>query len=204
MRHAKGLSGYGFWITVSPLSVRSWYGDRFFVAGGARAGADVVLRNPQEGLQRLLIISGACASALLPRLAAALSSVAASLVVAKRLERWRRRCCRLACISSAFLAFLCWRWISPVFAHTALPVTLVLIAGLRINPLRKFSLAPQCARGHPHITGWFHVAELIAYIAAVHLLTRSFGLIGAGIAGRAADTSIFCCCGSGAHSDSRS
>jgi O-antigen/teichoic acid export membrane protein len=183
VRHAKGLSGYGFWITVSavvsPLMV---YGDRFFIAAVLGPAQMLYYAIPQEGLQRLLIIPGACASALLPRLAAAPSSVTAYRLYRSGIGTVAKAML-LACISSAFLAYpLLAIWISPVFAHTALPVTLVLIAGLWINSIAQVPLALLHARGHPHITGWFHVAELIVYILAVYLLTRSFGLIGAGIA----------------------
>src|SRR5262249_17199079 len=73
-------------------------------------------------------------------------------------------------------------WISPGFALTALPATLVLIAGLWINSIAQIPLALLHARGHPRITGWLHVVELIVYIAAVYVLTKSLWLIGAAIA----------------------
>ena len=110
VRHAKGLSGYGFWITVSavvsPLMV---YGDRFFVAAVLGPAQMLYYAIPQEGLQRLLIIPGACASALLPRLAAAPSSVAAYRLCESGIERWRRRCCSRASRPRSS-RFLCWRY----------------------------------------------------------------------------------------------
>jgi O-antigen/teichoic acid export membrane protein len=181
--HVRGLAGYGFWITVSavvsPLMV---YGDRFLIAALLGPGQMLYYAIPQEGLQRLLVIPGASATALLPRLAAAQSSTAA-YQLCRRSIRTVARAMMLACVSAAFLAFpLLAIWISPGFAHTALPVTLVLIVGLWINSVAQVPLALLHARGHPHLTGWFHVAELFVYIAAVYVLTRSFGLIGAGIA----------------------
>jgi O-antigen/teichoic acid export membrane protein len=181
--YMQGLAGYGFWITVSavvsPLMV---YGDRFFIAALLGPAQMLYYAIPQEGLQRLLIIPGASATALLPRLAAAPSSSAA-YQLSRRGTGTVARVMLLACVSVACLAFpLLAIWISPAFARTALPVTLVLIAGLWVNSIAQVPLALLHARGHPNITGWFHVVELFVYIVAVYVLTRSFGLMGAGIA----------------------
>ena len=158
------------------------YGDRFFVAAALGTAEMLYYAIPQEGLQRLLLIPGAFATALLPRLTAAPTSTAAYLLSQRGLGQVAR-VMSFACISSALLAFpLLTIWIGPGFAHTALPVTLVLIAGLWINSVAQVPFALLHARGHPYATGLFHIVELIVYLALVNLLTRSFGLIGAGIA----------------------
>lgn len=175
----RGLVSYGVWLTVSgivsPLMV---FGDRFLIS--ALLGADQlsVYTIPQEGLMRMLIVPAAISGALMPMLSGMHPTHLAS--------DYRRHYRRLTgimlaiCTATALLAYpgFCW-WISAEFAHDALPLTLILIAGSFINGVAQLPYTVLQARGKPKLTAQFHLIELLLYIAAVYLLVKEFGLTGA-------------------------
>jgi O-antigen/teichoic acid export membrane protein len=180
--HMKSLLSYGVWITVTgivgPLMV---YGDRFFVSAAVGAAELPAYAISQEGLQRLLIIPAALCGALLPRLAA-LTPIEAEKI-------YRRSYKQVAIVMFTVCAFtaavaypaLAW-WLSPEFAQKALPIVLILSAGIWINSMALVPFTLIQANGNPRLTALFHLAELGLYIAALWWLTMHFGLTGAAIA----------------------
>jgi O-antigen/teichoic acid export membrane protein len=73
-------------------------------------------------------------------------------------------------------------WISAEFAHSALPVALILCVGVWMNSLAAVPYTLLHAKGNPRLTAIFHVAELLLYLLALWMLTAQFGLVGAALA----------------------
>lgn len=176
------LGGYGAWVTVTgivgPLMV---YGDRFFVSAAVGAEQLPLYAIPQEGLLRLLLISGALTAALLPRLAALDEQEAA--------RQYRRLLGRVAavmglvCGAAGVLAFpVLHVWISPTFATQALPIVAILCVGVWVNSMASLPFTLLQARGNPRLTALFHLAELGVYLVVLWWATGQWGLIGAALA----------------------
>jgi O-antigen/teichoic acid export membrane protein len=181
-RHFQALWNYGFWVTVTgivgPLMV---YGDRFFVS--AAVGADQLPQYaiPQDVLLRLLLIPMALTGALLPKLAA----MGATEVAAAYRQTYRRVALAMLaiCVLAAALAYpALLLWISAEFARSALPVVLVLCAGVWVNSLASVPYTLLHARGNPRLTALFHLAELLVYLLALWQLSSHYGLLGAALA----------------------
>ncbi len=176
------LGGYGAWVTVTgivgPLMV---YGDRFFVSAAVGAEQLPLYAIPQEGLLRLLLISGALTAALLPRLAAVDEQEAA--------RQYRRMLGRMAsvmgvvCLGAGIVAFPVLQvWISPAFATQALPIVAILCVGVWINSIASLPFTLLQARGNPRLTALFHLAELGVYLVVLWWATGQWGLMGAALA----------------------
>lgn len=181
-RHLGGLWNYGFWITVTgvvgPLMV---YGDRFFVSAAVGAEQLPLYAIPQEGLLRLLLIPMALTGALLPRLAAMGQQEAAS----SYRQSYRRVMLSMlgVCVLAAALAYpVLAVWLSAEFARAALPVVLVLCAGVWINSMALLPYTLLHARGNPRLTAIFHLVELLFYFFLLWFLSSWLGLLGAALA----------------------
>ena len=181
-RHLGGLWNYGFWITVTgvvgPLMV---YGDRFFVSAAVGAEQLPLYAIPQEGLLRLLLIPMALTGALLPRLAAMGQQEAAS----SYRQSYRRVMLSMlgVCLLAAALAYpVLAVWLSAEFARAALPVVLVLCAGVWINSMALLPYTLLHARGNPRLTAIFHLVELLFYFFLLWFLSSWLGLLGAALA----------------------
>ena len=181
-RHLGGLWNYGFWITVTgvvgPLMV---YGDRFFVSAAVGAEQLPLYAIPQEGLLRLLLIPMALTGALLPRLAAMRQQEAAS----SYRQSYRRVMLSMlgVCLLAAALAYpVLAVWLSAEFARAALPVVLVLCAGVWINSMALLPYTLLHARGNPRLTAIFHLIELLFYFFLLWFLSSWLGLLGAALA----------------------
>lgn len=181
-RHLQGLWHYGFWVTVTgivgPLMV---YGDRFFVSAAVGADQLPLYAIPQEGLLRLLLIPMALTGALLPRLAA--MGEAEGLRTYHQVYGRVRAAMFFICLAAAALAYpVLSVWISAGFAQAALPVVLVLCAGVWINSIALVPYTLLHAKGNPRLTAIFHLTELLIYCLALWVLSSWFGLLGAALA----------------------
>ena len=181
-RHFQALWNYGFWVTVTgivgPLMV---YGDRFFVSAAVGADQLPLYAIPQDVLLRLLLIPMALTGALLPKLAA----MGATEVAAAYRQTYRRVALAMLaiCVLAAALAYpALLLWISAEFARSALPVVLVLCAGVWVNSLASVPYTLLHARGNPRLTALFHMAELLVYLLAMWQLSAHYGLVGAALA----------------------
>jgi len=181
-RHFHALWNYGFWVTVTgivgPLMV---YGDRFFVSAAVGADQLPLYAIPQDVLLRLLLIPMALTGALLPKLAA---MGATEVAAAYRQTYQRVGLAMLAiCVLAAALAYpALMLWISAEFARSALPVVLVLCAGVWVNSLASVPYTLLHAKGNPRLTALFHLAELLVYLLALWQLSSHYGLLGAALA----------------------
>jgi O-antigen/teichoic acid export membrane protein len=181
-RHIRALWSYGLWVSVTgivgPLMV---YGDRFFVSATVGADQLSLYAIPQDVLLRLLLIPAALTGALLPRLAA----MGAADAVRAYHQTYRRVGVAMLAVSllAAALAYpVLAVWISAEFAHSALPVALILCVGVWMNSLAAVPYTLLHAKGNPRLTAIFHVTELLLYLVALWILTAQFGLMGAALA----------------------
>ena len=181
-RHLKALWSYGAWVTVTgivgPLMV---YGDRFFVSAAVGADQLPFYAIPQDILLRLLLIPMALTGALLPQLAAMGVNETAKAYG----QTYRRVGAGMLaiCLAAGALAYPALKiWISQDFARSALPVVLVLCAGVWVNALASVPYTLLHAKGNPRLTALFHVAELFLYLLALWILSTHFGLLGAALA----------------------
>ena len=181
-RHLKVLWNYGLWVSITgivgPLMV---YGDRFFVSAAVGAEQLPLYAIPQEALLRLLLIPVALTGALLPRLA---NMDDEASVRSYRQSNWRIAVCMfVVCLLAAALAYpVLAVWLSAEFARTALPVVLILCAGIWVNSMALMPYTLLHAKGNPRLTAIFHLAELALYLLAVWFLSSRFGLPGAALA----------------------
>nr|WP_295772469.1 oligosaccharide flippase family protein [Rhodoferax sp.] len=181
-RHIRALWSYGLWVSVTgivgPLMV---YGDRFFVSATVGADQLSLYTIPQDMLLRLLLIPAALTGALLPRLAA----MGAADATRAYQQTYRRVGVAMLAVSllAAALAYpVLAVWISAEFAHSALPVALILCVGVWMNSLAAVPYTLLHAKGNPRLTAIFHVAELLLYLLALWILTVQFGVVGAALA----------------------
>ena len=180
--HIKPLINYGIWVTVTgivgPLMV---YGDRFFVSAAVGTALLPLYAIPQEGLQRLLIIPAALCGALLPQLA----SLDPQQAAASYKQNYKRVTIAMfgVCVTAAAFAYpaLAW-WLSADFAKQALPIVLILVAGIWLNSITFVPYTLLHARGNPKLTAIFHLLELVLYALALWWLSANYGLIGAALA----------------------
>jgi O-antigen/teichoic acid export membrane protein len=178
-RHLNSLWSFGLWVSVTgvlgPLMV---YGDRFFVSAAVGAQQLPLYAIPQEGLFRLLLIPGALASALLPRLAA----MGAAEAVAVYRHTYRKVAFYMlgVCLFSAAAAYPALSvWLSPEFAGAALPIVLVMCLGIWMNSMAVVPYTLMHAKGNPRLTAIFHMGELCFYLVVLWFLSAHFGLVGA-------------------------
>ncbi len=73
-------------------------------------------------------------------------------------------------------------WLSKEFAEKALPIVLILSAGIWVNAMASVPYTLLHANGNPRLTALFHLFELAVYIIALWWLTQEYGMIGAAIA----------------------
>lgn len=180
--NCKSLYSFGAWVTVSgvigPMMV---YGDRFFVSAAVGANLLPLYAIPQEGLQRLLLIPGSFCGALLPRLSGLGEADRRLLFLAsyKRLS-WVML---LVCGAGALLAYPALSlWLTPTFAQNSIHLVWILILGIWINSVAMVPFTFLHATGHARLTAFFHMVELVIYIASLFYLVQAFGLVGAAIA----------------------
>ena len=180
--HIKPLINFGVWVTVTgiigPLMI---YGDRFFVSAAIGAALLPLYAIPQEGLQRLLMIPSALCGALLPQLSALNPHDAKALYI----KSYKRVAYSMLgiCATAALLAHpILSLWLSVKFADQALPIVLILSAGIWLNSIALVPYTLMHANGNPKITALFHLFELLLYALALWWLANKLGLIGAALA----------------------
>lgn len=176
------LLSYGVWVTltgiVGPLMV---YGDRFFVSATVGAAQLALYAIPQEALQRLLLLPAALCGALLPQLAV-LHGNAIEDIFRKNYKLVAVTMLGVCTLAALFFYPIFSIWLTPEFAEKALPIALILIAGIWVNSMALVPYTLLHAKGNPKITALFHAGELVFYIVALYYLTAQMGLTGAALA----------------------
>ncbi|MBK5145044.1 flippase [Budviciaceae bacterium BWR-B9] len=179
----KRLISFGGWITVSNIiSPIMAYFDRFVVSHFFGANNVANYSAPSEGISRLLIIPGALARAIFPKLSYSNSHV--------EKNRNKRIAYILICICCFPIVFIgCYfsekimlLWMGPEFIGTPVIIFQILLFGYFFNSLAHIPFASIQASGYARWTAIVHILELLPYIILLYLCIDHFGIIGAAIA----------------------
>ena len=182
MAQARQLLNYGGWILVSNvLSPLMVYGDRFVIGGIVGTYVLPYYAIPQEGLQRFLVIPSALCSALMPRLSQAARGEFVRLLRKSEAMNVQGMLALCAVIALGVHPFLSW-WISKDFADVALWPSMVMVVGMFFNADAMVKYVALHALGQTRLTAIVHAVEFVVYFAALVVLTRQFGILGAAVA----------------------
>lgn len=178
------LLSFGSWMTisniVSPLMVVA---DRFIISSIMGASLVAYYTVPSDFLIRILILPGALASALFPRLTSmmATDSAGAKSVYEKSLKItilvMLPICLGIAVFSYWGLYF----WLGQAFAQNSWKITSILSLGLLMNGIAQVPFAAVQAAGKAKTTAFLHVGEFVFYLPLLFVALHYLGLIGAAI-----------------------
>ena len=180
----KELLSFGSWMTISnivaPLMVVA---DRFIISSVVGASVVAYYTVPADFLIRILIIPGALAAALFPRLTSLLNTnnEEARSVYEKSLKvtilTMLPICLGVALFSYWGLLF----WLGKNFALNSWKITSILSFGLLMNAIAQIPFAAVHAKGNVKVTAFLHLGEFIFYLPLLFIFLHYFGLIGAAI-----------------------
>ncbi|MES2530001.1 MAG: flippase [Pseudomonadota bacterium] len=181
----RGLLSFGAWMSVSniisPLMVTA---DRFVISAVLGAATVAYYAVPSELIARTLILPGALASVLFPRLA---SLLVKDTRAAHRLYKGSVSIVTTAMVpvSLALMLGSHWGlslWLGSGFADEAAPVVTILAVGLALNGIAFIPFAVVQAAGLAHVTAKLHLIEALFYFPLLWYGLHAFGLKGAAVA----------------------
>src|SRR5512139_1671209 len=179
---AQRLLGYGRWTmisnTIGPILVM-W--DRFAIGAMIGAAAVAIYTVPASLVSQLLVIPGALASALFPRLAAAEHEEVGSLSE-ESLELLAFLVTPMALLGTALAGPFLVLWLGPRTGMASAPVAALFLFGLWANSLARIPSARLQARGRPDLVALLHLSELLPYVAILYFCLKSWGVAGAAFA----------------------
>ena len=178
----KELVHFGAWMTISNIiSPVMVVADRFIISAILGASVVAYYTVPMEMLQRVLIVPGALAGVLLPRLSGLWES-----------DPWNARrlykksmillFIGMAVIAGALILssnLILGLWIGDEFAKNSSLLFSILSVGIFFNGIAQVPFATIHSLGSARPTAILHLLEVFIYILFILLLTRDFGLIGA-------------------------
>ena len=177
--------GFGGWMTVSnvvgPLMT---YMDRFLIGSLLSVGAVTYYTAPFDMLSRLLLIPVSLTGVLFPALATSLSqkSERTSVLLTKSEKYIFLAVFPIILLTMSFAPEGLRIWLGSSFAKNGAVVLRWLAAGIFVNSLAQVPFSLIQGAGKPNVTAQLHLVELPAYLCAVWLLTRHFGIEGTAIA----------------------
>lgn len=176
------LLRYGGWVNLTSIFGPILYlTDRFVIGAmlGARAVTDYTV--PYQLASRTAILPSAVTTALFPRLSSADAAERAAMARAATLTL-------IAVLSPLFLGgiylmgpFL-HAWVGDHLSRDAPVVGRIVLVAMWTNALALVAFTGLQASGRPDRVTKIMLCEIPAYLLALALFTRSFGLVGAGLA----------------------
>jgi O-antigen/teichoic acid export membrane protein len=182
-RHqARKLLGYGGWISVSGIvsPIMSSL-DQFVIGSVLNVAAVAHYAVPMNLVIRSQIFAGALTRTLFPRMSSVGKDEAHSLASRALLSLaygYSAICAPAIILTPLFFK----HWISADFAAVAAPVAEILFFGAWINGLAFVPFGLLQSQGRPDVTGKFHAAEVLPFIAVLWGLTSAYGITGAALA----------------------
>jgi len=182
-RHqARKLLGYGGWISVSGIvsPVLSSL-DQFVIGSVLNVAAVTHYAVPMSLVTRSQVFAGALTRTLFPRMSSIGKDEAHSLASRALLALaygYGAICAPAIILTPVFFRY----WISSDFAAVAAPVAQILFFGAWINGLAFVPFGLLQSQGRPDLTGKFHAAEVLPFIAVLWGLTSAYGITGAALA----------------------
>ncbi len=183
-RKMGGLLSFGAWMTVSnvvgPLMVVA---DRFIISSVLGAGLVAYYTVPADFLVRILIIPGALAAALFPRLTSLI------FVDGNSARETYLKSLKITAITMLPICFCIvlgsywglYYWLGEEFAQQAWKVTSILSVGLFFNGLSQIPFAAVHAAGKVKATAVLHLGEFLFYLPLLFISIHYLGLTGAAI-----------------------
>lgn len=179
-RHqARRLLGYGGWISVSgivgPLMSSL---DQFVIGSVLNVAAVAHYAVPMNLVIRSQVFAGALTRTLFPRMSSVGRDEAHSLAGRALISLaygYSAICAPAIILTPVFFKY----WISADFAAVAAPVAEILFFGAWINGLAFVPFGLLQSQGRPDVTGKFHAAEVLPFIAVLWGLTSAYGITGA-------------------------
>lgn len=178
------LLSFGIWMTmsnvVSPLMVVA---DRFIISSMLGASVVAYYTVPSDFLIRILIVPGALAAALFPRLTSMLTidRTAAKATYRKSLRvaifTMLPICLSITCGAYWGLSL----WLGKEFASHSWQITSILAVGLLLNGIAQIPYAAVQASGNARLTALLHLGECVVYIPLLFVVLHYLGLPGAAI-----------------------
>ncbi|HMF52182.1 MAG TPA: flippase [Candidatus Saccharimonadales bacterium] len=182
-RHqARKLLGYGGWISVSGIvsPIMSSL-DQFVIGSVLNVAAVAHYAVPMNLVIRSQIFAGALTRTLFPRMSSVGRDEAHSLASRALISLaygYSAICAPAIILTPMFFRY----WISADFAAVAAPVAEILFFGAWINGLAFVPFGLLQSQGRPDVTGKFHAAEVLPFIAVLWGLTSAYGITGAALA----------------------
>ena len=179
---AKRLLGYGRWTMISNVVVPvlvMW--DRFAIGAMIGAAAVAIYTVPASLVSQLLVIPGALASALFPRLAAAEHEEVGSLSE-ESVALLAFLVTPMALVGTALAGPFLVLWLGPRTGMASAPVAALFLFGLWVNSLARIPSARLQARGRPDLVALLHLSQLLPYIAILYVCMKTWGVDGAALA----------------------
>ncbi|MFH1541072.1 MAG: flippase [Elusimicrobiota bacterium] len=184
-RKMNELLSFGSWMTVSnivsPLMVVS---DRFIISSVMGAGVVAYYTVPSDFLIRILIIPGALAASLFPRLT--------SMMITDRngARRIYEKCLKITilimlpiCLGIAIFSYCGLSlWLGKGFAQNSWKIASLLSVGLLLNGIAQIPFAAVQSVGNARATAFLHLGEFVLYVPLLLVFLHYFGLIGVAIA----------------------
>jgi len=179
---AKGLLGYGIWITVSNLIGPLMTSLDQFVVGNV-IGASFVARYavPMNAASRLQILNGALGRTVFPRFSRLSKEEATHLATRSAVSMSYLSAMLFApalVVVHPFFDF----WMGKNFAIDAAPVASALFIGAWFNGLAFLPAMLLLGQGKPDRLAKLHVFEVLPYLVLLWFLIHAFGLVGAAMA----------------------
>jgi O-antigen/teichoic acid export membrane protein len=181
-RQARKLLGYGGWISVSGIvsPIMSSL-DQFVIGSVLNVAAVAHYAVPMNLVIRSQIFAGALTRTLFPRMSSVGRDEAHSLASRSLISLaygYSAICAPAMILTPAFFRY----WINADFAAVAAPVAEILFFGAWINGLAFVPFGLLQSQGRPDVTGKFHAAEVLPFIAVLWVLTSAYGITGAALA----------------------
>jgi O-antigen/teichoic acid export membrane protein len=181
-RQARKLLGYGGWISVSGIvgPIMSSL-DQFVIGSVLNVAAVAHYAVPMNLVIRSQIFAGALTRTLFPRMSSVGRDEAHSLAARALISLaygYSAICAPAIILTPVFFKY----WISADFAAVAAPVAEILFFGAWINGLAFVPFGLLQSQGRPDVTGKFHAAEVLPFIAVLWGLTSVYGITGAALA----------------------
>ncbi len=178
------LLSFGSWMTisniVSPLMVVA---DRFIISSIVGASLVAFYTVPADLLIRILIIPGALAAALFPKLTAmrVKDPQAAKIIYLSSLKMATLFMLPVCIFISIFSFWGLKFWLGEAFAENSWKITSILSIGLLMNGIAQIPFAAVQAAGKAKFTALLHLAEFVFYLPLLFIFLKYFGITGAAV-----------------------
>lgn len=177
----KELFSFGGWIflsnLISPLMV---YFDRFVISNVLGADKVAFYTAPAEAATRMLVLPGAMAKVLFPKLSARHRDAETEAQLGFRILLVLSTA--LACLTIFLAEDILLLWMGKQYLGSAVLVFQILMIGFLFNSIAQIPYARIQATGRAKATALLHLAEVIPYFILLYFLLLNFSLEGAATA----------------------